>query len=320
LLYSSDLNYILSDSDPNPLRIEDPFKIGNSLFTYIPSDGRIKLRFKVPRNISRESIFNLTLQYRALPKQTLILPSAITQENHIHLSLLNQNSKSVSLRIQSTKKFPSASLAIFHRGHLVKMEYLTYTSDDESHGMNESITINLQSRAKLSGFYVSWLILPILENDGKIISATLPIQFASNELDSKISLSLGKPSDQFEEEFRLQGEVGVPIYFTTASDQLNHPFTPARLLQLEKAMEMDDCMVLRGNNENEKSHVNCWRNAGESSDNIPNLNESVDGNVHQKGTFLSFHESPTMPHYHSQKSTLTVNCHSVDSNSHQITV
>jgi hypothetical protein len=85
--------------------------------------------------------------------------------------------------------------------------------------------------------------------------------------------------------------VGVPIYFTTSSNQLNHPFTPARLLQLEKAMEMDDCMVLRGNNENEKSHVNCWRNAGQSSDNIANLNESVDDISDQKDTFLSFQET-----------------------------
>jgi hypothetical protein len=47
-----------------------------------------------------------------------------------------------------------------------------------------------------------------LENDGKTISSTLPIQFTSNELDSKISLSLGKPSDQFEEELRLTGRGG----------------------------------------------------------------------------------------------------------------
>jgi hypothetical protein len=48
LVTSSDPNYILTESDPNPLRIEDPFKIGNSLFTSIPSDRRIKLRFRIP--------------------------------------------------------------------------------------------------------------------------------------------------------------------------------------------------------------------------------------------------------------------------------
>jgi hypothetical protein len=295
LVTSSDRDYILSDSDPNALRIEDPFLRGKSLFTSIPSDGRIKLRFQVPCNISRESTFNLTLQYRALPEQTLILPSAITQENHIHLSLLNQNSTSISLRIEATKKFPSVSLAIFHRGDLVQMEYLTfsYSPNDAFYGTNEITQINLQNTVTTTAIRFLRVVAYTadLENDGKIISATLPIQFTSNELDSKISLSLERPSDQFEEELRVQGEVGVPIYFTTASDQLNHPFTPTRLLQLEMAMEMDDCIVLFGNHGNEKSHVKCWRNAGERSDNIQNLNESVDGNVDEKDTLLSIQET-----------------------------
>jgi hypothetical protein len=87
--------------------------------------------------------------------------------------------------------------------------------------------------------------------------------------------------------------MGVPIYFTTSINQLYHPFTPARILQLEMTMEMDECIVLLGNHENGKSRVHCWRNAGESSDNIPNLNELVDGISldQQKDTFLSFHET-----------------------------
>jgi hypothetical protein len=296
LVTSSDRDYILTDSDPNALRIEDPFKIGKPLLTSIPSDGRIKLTFQVPHNISRESTFSLTLQYRILPEQTLIIPSAITQENHIHLSLLNQNSKSIALRIEATKKFPSVSLAIFHRGDLVQMEYLTFTysPNDAFYGMNEITQINLQNTVTTTAIRFLRVVAYTadLENDGKIISATLPIQFTSNELDSKISLSLERPSsDQFEEELRVLGEMGVPIYFTTASDQLHHPFTPTRLLQLEMAMEMDDCIVLFGNHGNEKSHVKCWRNPGESSDNIPNLNESVDGNVDEKDTLLSFQET-----------------------------
>jgi hypothetical protein len=295
LVTSSNRNYILTDSDPNALRIEDPFKIGKSLFTSIPSDGRIKFRFQVPHNISRESSFNLTLQYRALPEQTLILPSAITQENHIHLSLLNQNSTSIALRIEATKKFPIVSLAIFHRGDLVQTEYLTltYSSDDGLQGMDEITRINLQNTVTTTAIRFLRVVAYTadLENDGRIISTTLPIQFTSNELDSKISLSLERPSDQLEEQLRVQGEVGVPVYFTTTSDQLNHPFTPTRLLQLEMALEMDDCIVLFGNHGNEKSHVKCWRNSGEISDNIRNLNESVDGNVDEKDTSLSFQET-----------------------------
>jgi hypothetical protein len=46
--------------------------------------------------------------------------------------------------------------------------------------------------------------------------------------------------------------VGVSIYFTTAINQLNHPFTPTRILQLEMTMEMEECIVLLGNHENGK--------------------------------------------------------------------
>jgi hypothetical protein len=82
LVTSSEPNYILTDSDPNPLRIEDPFKIGNSLFTSIPSDGGIKLRFRIPHNISRENGFNLTLQYRALPISYPPITSKSKQSKH----------------------------------------------------------------------------------------------------------------------------------------------------------------------------------------------------------------------------------------------
>jgi hypothetical protein len=129
------------------------------------------------------------------------------------------------------------------------MEYLTFTysPDDEFHGMNEVTRINQKNIRIVTAIRFLRVVAYTadLENDGKTISATLPIQFASNKLDSKISLSLGKPLDQFEE-LRLQGKVGVPIYFTTASNQLNHPFTPARLLQLELTMEMDECIVYLG--------------------------------------------------------------------------
>jgi hypothetical protein len=79
------------------------------------------------------------------------------------------------------------------------MEYLTfsYSPNDALQGMNEITQINLQNIRTVTAIRFLRVVAYTadLENDGKIISATLPIQFPSSELDSKISFSLERPSD-----------------------------------------------------------------------------------------------------------------------------